>query len=391
MVNFTYNANGIALESSYLSYAEANMLPPSLSAQGMFVFGNNAVGQLASGDTTSTSSPNIIGSAFNWTIVATGTSTGAAINTSGQIWAWGDNTSGALGQSDITTRSSPIQIGSLSNWSIVSGNDSKLSTRATFNAIKTDGTMWGWGYNGNGEIGDGSIVHRSSPVQVGTFTYWRIVTSSSSATHALTTAGTMYAWGGNTNGQLGDNTVVAKSSPIQIGTDSNWRSISAGNAHVAAIKRDDNRVYMWGYNSVGQLQSATTVHRSSPVQVAGTYTWRQVSCGQDNTAGTKLDNTLYTWGFGLYGQLGTGSTTNQSLFSQVGLLANWLYVAAGNHMAATKTDGTLWTWGQNTAGELGLSDTAHRSSPVQVGTSSKWKRPYVSSGSGYTIATANLY
>ena len=163
------------------------------------------------------------------------------------IWATGDSFNGQL-DSDITSLE-PRQIGALTDWSLLYAN-----SVASY-GIKTDGTLWSWGDNGNGQLGlnisTGEV--RSSPVQVGTLTNWQSLgVNGSQATHqlAIKTDGTLWGWGNGASGALGDGTVTVKSSPIQIGTLTNWSQVAIGGSFSMAIKTDGT-LWAWGYNANG--------------------------------------------------------------------------------------------------------------------------------------------
>jgi alpha-tubulin suppressor-like RCC1 family protein len=142
--------------------------------------------------------------------------------------------------------------------------------------------------------------------------------------------GELYAWGDNSPfGELGDGTVVDKSSPVQIGALTSWYQVSAGGTHTASIKTDGT-MWAWGSNSSGQLGSGTTVNKSSPVQIGALTNWAQVSAGGANhTASIKTDGTLWVWGQGAYGKLGDGTVVYKSSPVQVGALTNWAQASAG--------------------------------------------------------------
>jgi len=300
------------------------------------------------------------------------------------LWASGQNNTGQLGLNDVSGRSSPVQVGALTNWRLVSCG--KYSTLVT----KTDGTLWAWGRNPNGELGDNTIVHRSSPVQVGALTNWKqvsgTITAAALGSHTISvkTDGTLWSWGHNGYGNLGLNDLVHRSSPTQVGALTNWKQVSsAGGGSSAAIKTDGT-LWSWGKNSYGNLGLNDIVHRSSPTQVGALTNWKQVAGGWKHVLAIKTDGTLWSWGNNTNGALGQNNTTSYSSPVQVGTLTNWKQVVGGfYYSAAIKTDGTLWSWGQNNFGQLGLNDIVHRSSPVQVGSLTNWK--LVSSGD-YHIA-----
>jgi alpha-tubulin suppressor-like RCC1 family protein len=305
------------------------------------------------------------------------------IFTEGGLWGWGDNTYGQLGDNTITHRSSPVQtVAGGTNWKEVACGDIHMA------AIKTDGTLWSWGAGWSGELGNNETTHRSSPVQtVSGGTNWKQVACGTSFTAAIKTDGTLWLWGANFMGSLGDNTSIVKYSPVQtVSGGTNWKQVSCGNYHTAAIKTDGT-LWLWGQGTSGQLGDNTTVTKSSPVQtIAGGTNWKQVACGYIHTAAVKTDGTLWVWGYGEdWGQIGDGTRIGKSSPVQTASGGtNWKQVSGGfYHTAAVKTDGTLWLWGRGS--EAQISDYQHRSTPVQVvGGGRLWK--YVSCGDRYTIA-----
>jgi alpha-tubulin suppressor-like RCC1 family protein len=215
----------------------------------------------------------------NWSQVVAGGYHTAAVKTNNTLWSWGVSSSGQLGQNDRVSRSSPVQVGALTNWSQVSAGSAH-----TF-AVKTDGTIWAWGNGTTGQLGDNAVVARSSPVQIGALTNWSQAAYGSRNDHtaAIKTDGTLWVWGFNNNGQLGQNDRVNRSSPVQIGS-LTWQSVSTGRTFTASVKTDGT-LWTWGNNDQGQLglDIATTVLRSSPVQVGALTSWYQVSAGTTHT------------------------------------------------------------------------------------------------------------
>ena len=349
-------------------------LAPALVAPELFGWGRNNFGQLGNGVTTSRSSPgtNSLGGT-DWKSVACGYGHTIGIKNTGAMWLWGRNESGQLGVGDTTNRSSPVSpAGGGTNWAMASAGFSHTA------AIKTDGTLWTWGSNTHGQLGIGSTTARSSP---GTITGWTNVweqnqwksVSVSGGTAAATLAikgdGTLWLWGRNNFGQLGDGTTTNRSSPVTTaGGGTNWKQAVCGEECGVAIKTDGT-LWTWGRNQAGQLGTGNTTDRSSPGTVAGGGTTWAVAAASKNgyfLTAIKTDGTLWTWGTNnLYGQLGTGDKTDRSSPGTVaGGGTTWKKVSCGDSMVlALKTDGSLWSWGRADYGQLNSGAAVERSSP----------------------------
>ena len=375
--NFTFNNGGTAAD-----FADAFVDINLFSDGGLWLWGRNNYGQLGNNAIADRSSPvQTVSGGTNWKLVACANYHTAAIKTDGTLWTWGNNAFGQLGDgSSIVHRSSPIQtVAGGTNWKLVAGGKEHTA------AIKTDGTLWLWGLNNYGRLGDNTTTRKSSPVQtVSGGTNWKLVACGTYITAAIKTDGTLWTWGSNGFGQLGDNTVANISSPVQTVSGGTNLIQVVCRRHIAAIKTDGT-LWLWGRNNYGQLgDGSSIVHRSSPIQtVAGGTNWKLVSAAGTHTTSIKTDGTLWTWGNNNLGQLGNNSLTHRS--SPVQTVAggtNWKLVAAGeNTAAAIKTDGTLWLWGSNGFGPVGDNTVADRSSPVQtVAGGTNWKQVMVVAG-----------
>ena len=354
-----------------------------LAGTAVYGWGINNNGQLGDGTKANKSSPVQVGALINWSQVAAGNTTTASVKTDGTLWTWGYNVFGHLGDGTVVAKSSPVQIGALTNWAQVSAGFYHTA------AITTGGELYVWGANSDGRIGDGTTVNKSSPVQIGALTNWAQVSAanigSGAHTAAVKTDGTLWSWGNNGYGRLGDNTTANKSSPVQIGALTTWSQVSASSNFTAAVKTDGT-LWTWGAYFSGKLGHGDAISRSSPVQVGALTNWAQVSTGNSHAAAVTTGGELYAWGYNGFGNLGTNNTVNTSSPVQVGALTTWSQVACGAapHTAAVKTDGTLWTWGRNGVGQLADGTVASRSSPVQVGAETTWTQ--VAAGGDHTTA-----
>jgi len=230
-----------------------------------------------------------------------------AVKTDRTLWCWGNNFSGQLGNGTTTNSSVPVQVsGHATDWATVSpGGDGTC-------AVKTDHTVWCWGLNYAGQLGNGTTTNSSVPVQVsGHATDWATVTSGQDYTCAEKTDGTVWCWGVNGSGQLGDGTTTDRPVPVQVsGHATDWATVTASWAHTCAEKTN-HTLWCWGDNGFGQLGDGTKTNRPVPVQVSGhTTDWATVSDGLGHTCAEKTDRTVWCWGWNIDGQLGDGTTTD---------------------------------------------------------------------------------
>jgi alpha-tubulin suppressor-like RCC1 family protein len=292
-------------------------------------------GQLGDNTNTNKSSPVQVGVETNWSSVACGNIHTAAIKTDGTLWTWGRGTTGQLGDgAGVISRSSPAQ-------TIAGGTDWSKLACGSYNtaAIKTDGTLWLWGQNYYGQLGINiGIGNKSSPAQtIAGGSDWNKIACGAAHIAAIKTDGTLWIWGSNSNGELGDNTTVNKSSPVQtIVGGSDWNSVACGNSFTAAIKNDGN-LFTWGSNIFGRLGNGITVNKSSPTQtIAGGTNWSKIACGNSHAAAIKTDGTLWVWGYSTNGGLGDNTTVSKS--SPVQTVAggtNWIFVACDKYYAGS--------------------------------------------------------
>jgi alpha-tubulin suppressor-like RCC1 family protein len=244
------------------------------------------------------------------------------------LWTWGHNNVGQLGTSNILHRSSPVQtIAGGTNWKKVSIGAQHML------AIKNDGTLWAWGHNEYGQLGNNSTAHRSSPVQtIAGGANWAKVACGDYHTLAIKNDGTLWAWGNNTYGQLGDGTFTHRSSPVQIGTGQNWNKIAAGLTHSFGMKTDGT-LWSWGNNSNGELGLNVGTSFNSPQQISGK--WKELCDMTTATGGAaiRVDGTLWVWGHALY--IGDNTLVGKSSPVQTALFGtNWKQVALGGDCAA---------------------------------------------------------
>ncbi|MFZ4858969.1 MAG: C13 family peptidase [Desulfuromonadaceae bacterium] len=303
----------------------------------------------------------------------------------GTVWGWGDNGKGQLGDGTFISKNSIVQVLSLSNITSISAG----SLHAV--ALKNDGTVWSWGGNSTGQLGDGTVSidygGKSSPVQVSGLTGVIAVAAGSAHTVALKSDGTVWTWGYNGYGQLGNGTTVNSSTPVQVSGLTEITAIAAGSGNTIALK-NDGTVWTWGDNYYGQLGNGTAIQTggqsgvSTPQQVVGLGEVVAITTGMRHSVVLKNDGTVWAWGYNVNGFLGDGTTIPyRTTPVQVLGLGGVTAISAGDlYSAVVKNNDTVWIWGHNN-GFLGIDDPLYhlpRQSLLQMGSSIDLYPPFIS-------------
>ncbi len=344
-------------------------------------WGYNWSGKLGDGTATLTSGPNNdrhtptqvhgpnnVGFLTGVTAIMGGESHNFALKADGTVWAWGYNAFGQLGDGTNTDRYTPVQVSGLSNIVALGGRGYHSL------ALASDGTVWSWGLNTVGQLGDGTTTNRNAPVHVPGLTGVSAVTSGYDFSIALMSDQTLRTWGTNGHGQLGNAVAgTASKSPLVVAGLTNVKQVSAGWKHAVAVKTDGT-VWAWGGNTNGEVGDNTTTDAFNPVQVAGLANVIAVSGGDCHSSALKADGTVWTWGCNNNvtnsvggSELGDGTNIERHTPVQVVNLTNVVAIAARDyHNIALRSDGSLWTWGFNANGQLGDNTTIDRNVPVPV-------------------------
>lgn len=334
----------------------------------LWSWGRSQSGQLGLGDLNSKNIPTKIGFDQDWIKISAGNAHSLAIKSNGTLWVWGRNITGQLGNPDIGQNILiPSQMGSETNWIFISAGDEYSM------AIKNNGTMWAWGDNVYGQLGDntngtGNIV--TTPIQIGIDNDWAFISAGTTHTFAIKKNGTLWAFGQNNFGKLGDGTIVDKIIPTQIGTDSNWQTVEAGLKHSIALK-NDNSLWTWGDNTDGQLGNGlngASAGQSAPINIESGSKFFKITRGQKHTIVKRANGTLWSWGGNVSGQLGDNTfLAKASPIAVSSTIDTWDYISSRvSHCAALKSDGTLYMWGSNLFGQIGDASNLTKNIPVLI-------------------------
>jgi Alpha-tubulin suppressor and related RCC1 domain-containing proteins len=303
-----------------------------------------------------------------WQSVSVGNGYTIALKEDGTLWSWGLNNQGQLGNGTLIDKTIPTQIGTGINWAQISAGHNFAI------ALKTDGTIWGWGSNTFYQLGGTSSSDKTTPVQIGTATNWQSVSAGYNHIAALASNATIWLWGSNYYGQLGDGTNIDKNSPTQIGTPE-WKAVYAGSGNTIALKKDGT-LWTWGSNTNGALGNGTLTDKNIPGKIGTSNEWKRI---YPASMAMKADSLLWAWGYNGYGQLGNGlngSFNDLENPSQIGS-THWKEISpSGDHTLGIKADGTLWAWGYNENGKLGDGTNADRALPTQIGSETDWETVY---------------
>jgi alpha-tubulin suppressor-like RCC1 family protein len=312
-----------------------------------------------------------------------------ALASDGRVYAWGHNKAGQVGDGTDTDRTTPVQVvgiggaGVLGNIKGISAGRLTWKYSAHSLALGSAGQVFAWGANEAGQLGDGTTTGSKTPVQVkdmnalGLMSNILEVSGGAASSLALAWDGKVFAWGANYLGQLGDGTNIDRSVPVQvkgvngIGLLSNIKAVSAS-FHSLAL-RSDGFLFSWGDNASGQLGNYSNLPSQIPVQVASINNIVAISAGYQHSLALRSNGIVYAWGSNNSGQLGDGTknSTNHPTHVKdvdgVSLLSNIVAVSAGYYEScALRADGTLLTWGDNSLGQLGTGNNNSSSLPVQV-------------------------
>ncbi len=333
-----------------------------------YCWGDNFFGELGDGTTTDRSSPVLVAApaGVSFAAVSAGLRHTCGVTAASAAYCWGYNGFGQLGDGTTTDRWTPVRVAGGVSFAAVSAGVAHTC------GIPAAGAAYCWGDNFFGELGDGTTTSRSSPVLVAApaGVSFAAVSTGIGHTCGVTAAGAAYCWGHNASGQLGDGTTTSRSTPRLVAGGVSFAAVRADFSHTCGLTAT-GAAYCWGDNTSGQLGDGTTTSRSRPVLVAapGGVSFAAVSGGGEvfHTCGVTAAGAVYCWGNNFFGQLGDGTTTDRSSPVLVAGGVSFAAVSAGlRHTCGVTAAGAAYCWGDNTSGQLGDETTTQRLTPVRV-------------------------
>ncbi len=300
-----------------------------------------------------------------------------AVKRDNTLWAWGNNLEGQLGDGTNTDSNTPIQI--LTDVISVDGYDHTL-------ALKKDGTLWAWGNNTYGQLGDENDTNLNTPTQISLNNIVKLETGGNHSM-VLDSNGKVWSWGYNANGELGDGNNTDLNIPTKISSLTDIVSISAGGNHNLALKNDGS-VWSWGKNHKGQLGDNSIVNNSTPTKISSLSNIIYISAGNAHNFAIKNDGTIWGWGYNGVGALGDGTNTDRYAPTQITSLTDILFIeSGGDHTLALDSNNILWSSGYNVSGQLGDGNNTDKNTFTQISSLSDIK--IVIGGDKDTLAVDN--
>ena len=320
----------------------------------LWAWGDNEYGQLGDGTTTNKTSPTKIETGITFVQLSAGHAHSAGIDNEGKLWTWGYNTNGQLGDGTKTQRTKPTKImGDKTFKKVIASDYSTL-------AIDMNDEIWYWG-NYYGGVNSSVYIPQKLDFKI----EYSLISGNSHYLF-LDKQNKLWSWGANHAGQIGDGTTITRTNPVQIKPETKFTQVSAGHRFSLAIDEEGN-LWSWGYNDDGQLGNGTKSYKKVPEQIKQGTKFTQVSAGNNHSLAVDYEGNLWSWGYNRYGQLGDGTTTEK--LNPIKIMEDVkfkkIYTTTYSSLAID-INGNIWSWGSNGNGELGDGTTTNRLTPVQI-------------------------
>lgn len=331
-------------------------------------WGYNDFGNLGTNDKTSRRTPvSILGSNKTFCSISAGDMHALGLDNHGRVWSWGDNIYGNLGNNTIISKLTPV--------SILGNNKTFCSIAASFYqsmGIDNSGQVWGWGYNGYGQLGDNSKINKCTPVSIlGAKKTFCKISVGFGFSLGLDKNGRVWSWGDNYYGELGNNATISRLTPVSIlGTNKTFCSIAAGDGQSLGLDKY-GQVWSWGRNADGELGINSATYKSTPVSILGSKkTFCSIAAGYSYSMGIDKNGLVWSWGYNSHGILGDNTTIARCTpVSILGIRKTFCSISVGSYLSlGIDINGQAWAWGENYYGELGDNTTIDRHTPVMIKT-----------------------
>lgn len=349
----------------------------------IYATGRNNYGQLGNGTTVDSRTPVQCSSADNWVQVSAGENFNVAIKADGTLWAWGYNNRGQLGIGNTENQKLPVQVGNDNDWISASAGSRHVI------ALKNDGSLWAWGYNYYGQLGNGSVSGYSQaspdPQRIGIDNNWTAISAGYNHNLALKADGTLWAWGENSVGQVGngETSLNGVTIPTKISSEKRFRNISAGGFFSSAIATDGH-LLTWGDNYYGELGNGSNIASNIPLQITDNH-WRSIEAGKTHLLALHSDGSVWSWG----DEMGNNSTQNNLPLKKN--IKNIAQISAGDGFSmALSAQGKTFVWGKNNFGQLGNAGLTGDKQETPIENNRK-NNEIVSVVSGHGFSTMALY
>lgn len=326
-------------------------------------WGANGSGQLGLGDTNNRArATRVAPGTTRWRSLAGGSRHSCGIAEDGSLYCWGVNVHGQLGVGDTADRDTPTRVGAASDWvEVTCGGLHSCGLRA-------GGTLWCWGANPAGQLGLGSETgDQTAPRRVGAEQGWRGLAAKARFNCALRSDESLWCWGDNSDGQLGQGDTTDRRAPVQVAAGTRWAQVRMGPLHTCAVTAN-RELFCWGLNDFGQLGTGDTTSSRAPRRVGVERDWALVSGGFEHSCGVRSDGSLWCWGNGALGRLGVEGDPSRTSPTRVSWTRSRTrdVVTGQGHTCALDDTNALRCWGDNSAGQVGDEASSARSEPRAV-------------------------